>query len=273
MQHAARSANQPFLRPLDFGLETVSGLRILNKDFTRLLLSPFFLVKLRKALCWQGDRGLIYSTLSSFSFCEFSHIRNVRNCVQTWTYLMTTIAIISHEKTTHTELTLLLEVAKLLLITIYKFIHVLFLPIAAIEGSTVHPTKNFVTFWVVCIDVLAYLEVLTNLEIRVTKSFQRKNTHIFESFEITPWRLSQFSLLKPGIKIRILSIESKRFLHWATFVYSHSCLVVKTKKKRHGDDTFQRQWITEHDNYVDTIRPRKLSLSNLIHWFLFCYFK
>ena len=90
---------------------------------------------------------------------------------------MTTIAIISHEKTTHTELTLLLEVAKRLLITIYYFINIVSLPTAVIEGSTVHPTKNFVTSSLVCIDFLVYLEVLTNLDIRVTKSSQRKNTY------------------------------------------------------------------------------------------------
>ena len=187
---------------------------------------------------------------------------------------MTMIAIISHEKTTHTKLTFLLEVANGLLITIYHFINDFFLPMAVFEGSTEYPTINFVTFWALCSDFLAYLEALTNMGKIVTKSTQRKKTYISVSFEITPWRLSQFSLLKPGIKIRILSIESKRFPHWATFVKSQSCLVVKTKKKkRHGDDTFQRQWITAHDNCVDMIRPRKLSLNNLIQWFLSYYFK
>ena len=90
MQHLARSANQPFLRPLDFGLETISGLRILNKDFTRLLLSPFFLVELRKALLAGWSRT---SLLYLFSFFFFASFRKIRNCVQTRTYLMTTIMI------------------------------------------------------------------------------------------------------------------------------------------------------------------------------------
>ena len=60
---------------------------------------------------------------------------------------MTAIAIISHGKTTHTELTLLLEVANRLLCTIYDFIQVCSLPIAEFVGSTEHPTKNFVTLW------------------------------------------------------------------------------------------------------------------------------
>ena len=124
---------------------------------------------------------------------------------------MTKIAIISHGKTTQTELTFVLELANRLLCTIYDFIHVFSLPIADIVGSSVHPTKNLVTFWLM--DFLGYVEVLTNLGMSVTKSSQRKITHMFESFEITPLRLSQFFLLKPGIKIRILSIESKRFPH------------------------------------------------------------
>ena len=109
------------------------------------------------------------------------------------------------------KLTFLMELANRLLCTIYHCIQVGFLPIAAIEGSTVRPTKNLVTFWIT--DSLGYVEILTNLVIKATISFEREITYFFVSFEITPWRLRQFSLLKPGIKIRILSIESKRFPH------------------------------------------------------------